>query len=151
VPKVPSARCDWSCLVSEFGRVARTLDDLNAAGTGAVCDLGLWVTAVRREMIGADTRERRNEAQLMRPVRNPGTESPTVEVIVFRDGREIAHELCDTREDAVLAVERWSEEQGVVCQVDDLSVHHRPEDIREPSPDDLVVDDYPVDGPADEA
>jgi len=87
----------------------------------------------------------------MRPVRNPGTEGPTVEVIAFRDGRQIARELCETREDAALAVERWSEQQGVVCQVDDLSVHHRPEDIRDPSPDDLVVEDYPVDGPADEA
>ncbi len=84
----------------------------------------------------------------MRPVRNFGSESPTVEVVVFRDGREVARELCDTREDAALAVERWSEDQGVVCQVDDLSVHHRPEDIRDPMPDEPVVDDYPVDGPA---
>lgn len=80
----------------------------------------------------------------MRPVRNFATESPTVEVVVFRDGREVARELCDTREDATGAVERWSEEPGVVCQVDDLSVHHRPEDIRDPSADEPAGDDDTV-------
>ncbi len=68
----------------------------------------------------------------MRPVRSFGAESPTVEVVVFRDGREVARELCDTAEDAALVVERWSEDPGVVCQVDDLSERHRPEDIRDP-------------------
>jgi len=77
----------------------------------------------------------------MRPVRNFCTESPTVEVVVFRHGREIARELCDAPEDAALVIERWSEEPGVVCQVDDLSVHHRPEDIRDPSPDTPRDDD----------
>jgi hypothetical protein len=85
----------------------------------------------------------------MRPFRNPGSESPTVEIVVFRDGHEIGRELCDTPEDAALAVERWSEDPGVVCQVDDLSVHHRPEDIRDPSPDDVVADDDFVEGSPD--
>lgn len=85
----------------------------------------------------------------MRPVRPSGAESPTVEVTVFRSGREIARELCDTPEEAALAVERWGEDAGVVCQVDDLSVHHGPEDIRDPWPDDLVTDDYPVEGLTD--
>ena len=78
----------------------------------------------------------------MRPVRQPGAEAPTVEVVAFRDGREVARELCDTPEDAALAVERLTEEPGVVCQVDDLSVHHRPRDIREPSPDEFPGDEY---------
>ncbi len=86
----------------------------------------------------------------MRPVRTPGSESPTVEVIVFRGGHEIGRELFDTREEAALAVERWSEEQGVSCQVDDLAVHHRPEDIRDPSPDEFVGDDYAGEVPADD-
>ena len=84
----------------------------------------------------------------MRPARNFGTESPTVEVVVFRQGREIARELCDTQEDAALAVERWSEERGVVCQVDDLAVHHRPEDIRDPSPDEPPDDAAELGGEA---
>ena len=77
----------------------------------------------------------------MRPVRSFDAESPTVEVVVFRDGREVARELCDTREDAALVVERWSEDSGVTCQVDDLSEHHGPEDIRDPSPDEVFGDD----------
>jgi hypothetical protein len=76
----------------------------------------------------------------MRPVRDFGTESPTVEIVVFRNGREVARELCDTPDEATLVVERWSEEPGVVCQVDDLSERHRPEDIRDPSPDDPFDD-----------
>jgi hypothetical protein len=85
----------------------------------------------------------------MRPFRTPGSESPTVEVVVFRHGHEIGRELCDTPEDAALAVERWSEEPGVVCQVDDLAVHHRPEDIRDPSPSDFDGDDEFVGEPPD--
>ena len=83
----------------------------------------------------------------MRPVRQPGTEAPTVEVVAFRDGREVARELCDTPEDAALAVERLTQESGVVCQVDDLSVRHRPDDIREPSPDDFPGDEYDPEEP----
>lgn len=80
----------------------------------------------------------------MRPVRNFGAESPTVEVVVFRDGKEIARELCDTPEDATVVVERWSEDPGVMCLVDDLSERHRPEDILEPSADGALDDDYPL-------
>jgi hypothetical protein len=80
----------------------------------------------------------------MRPVRDFDSESPTVEVVVFRDGREVARELCDVPEDATLVVERWSEDPGVVCQVDDLSERHRPEDIRDPSPDEPIDDEYRV-------
>jgi len=87
----------------------------------------------------------------MRPARDFGTESPTVEVVVFRDGLEIARELCDAPEDATLVVERWSEDPGVVCQVDDLSARHRPEDIRDPSPDEPLDDDYSVDDPRSQA
>ena len=78
----------------------------------------------------------------MRPVREPGTEAPTVEVVAFRDGHEVARELYDTPEDAALAVERLTEEPGVACQVDDLSVHHRPGDIREPSVDEFPATEY---------
>jgi hypothetical protein len=76
----------------------------------------------------------------MRPVVQPGSEAPTVEVIAFRDGREIARELYDTPEEAARAVERWSETSGVVCQVDDLAVHHQPTDVLDPSPADAWDD-----------
>jgi hypothetical protein len=77
----------------------------------------------------------------MRPDVHPGSEGPTIELVAFRDGREIARELYDTPEEAAEAVDRWSERPGVVCQVDDLAVHHRPTDIRDPAPDDELWDD----------
>jgi hypothetical protein len=82
----------------------------------------------------------------MRPEVQPGSEAPTVEVIAFRHGREIARELYDTTDEADAAVAWWSE-HGVVCQVDDLAVHHRPSDIRDPAPDDdgFSADDERVD------
>jgi hypothetical protein len=77
-------------------------------------------------------------------------DSRTVEVVVFQHGAEIHRELCESAEEAALIVDRWSEQPGVECQVDDLSVHHRPEDILEPTPDELgddEYDEYEVDGP----
>ncbi len=76
----------------------------------------------------------------MRPVVQPGSDAPTVEVIAFRHGREIARELYDTPEAAADAVDRWCETTGVMCQVDDLSVQHQPTDVRDPSPDDAWDD-----------
>jgi hypothetical protein len=69
----------------------------------------------------------------------------TVEVVVFEHGAEIHRELCESAEEAALVVDRWSERPGVECQVDDLSVHHQPTDILEPSPDEFVDDEYEVD------
>jgi hypothetical protein len=76
----------------------------------------------------------------MRANRQFGAESPTIEVVAFRHGREIGRELCDTPEEAALVVEQWSEQHGVTCQVDDLAVHHTPTEVRDPSPDDAVDD-----------
>ena len=69
--------------------------------------------------------------------RSFGAESPTIEVIAFRHGREIGRELCDTPEEAAFAVQQWSEQRGVTCQVDDLAVRHTPRDVLDPSPDDV--------------
>jgi len=76
----------------------------------------------------------------MRPTVLPGNEAPTVEVVAFQDGGEIARELYDTPDDAARAVERWTETHGVVCTVDDLSTRHRPQDVRDPAPDDAWYD-----------
>lgn len=98
--------------------------------------LGVWHRSVdARVMSPTDPRSQ------MRPRVPPGSEAPTVELIAFRHGREIARELYDTPEEATEAVERWTEEAGVVCQVDDLAVHHAPSDIRDPTPDDGFDDE----------
>ena len=64
----------------------------------------------------------------------PIAEGRTVEVVVFRHGDEVHRELCESAEAAALVVEEWGEQDGVQCQVDDLSVHHRPGQILEPEP-----------------
>lgn len=53
----------------------------------------------------------------------------------FGDGPtvEIHRELCES-----------AEQDGVECQVDDLSVHHGPDEILEPTSDALVEDEYRV-------
>lgn len=66
--------------------------------------------------------------------------SPTVEVIVFRDGAEVDRVLCESADEAALVVDQWNEHEGVVCQIDDVSVHHGPDDILEPTPDEFVDD-----------
>jgi hypothetical protein len=66
--------------------------------------------------------------------------SPTVEVIVFQHGHEIARELCESSEEAAVIVDWWNEQDGVECQVDDLSIHHCPDDILEPTADGFVED-----------
>jgi hypothetical protein len=81
-----------------------------------------------------------SEERRMRPVVQPGSDGPAIEVVAFRDGREIARELYDTPDEAARAVDRWSESNGVVCQVDDLSARHRPSDVRDPAPDDARYD-----------
>ena len=78
----------------------------------------------------------------MNDVAFPGGDSPTVEVVVFRHGAEVHRELCESAEAAALVVEEWGEQDGVHCQVDDLSVHHRPGQILEPEPGELDDAEY---------
>ncbi len=77
---------------------------------------------------------------------HPSDEAPTVEVRVFRHGEFVHTELCESEEQAALVVEQWSELDGVQCEVDDLTVKHRPGDIFEPEPAITVDEDYPPAG-----
>lgn len=69
-----------------------------------------------------------------------GDESPTIEVRVFRHGELVSRHLCESEEQAQLVVDEWAELDGVRCEVDDLSVQHRPDDILAPDPDLLDTD-----------
>ena len=55
-----------------------------------------------------------------------------MEVVVFQHGHEVARELCESAEEASLIVDWWSDQEGAQCQVDDLSIDHRPDDISSP-------------------
>jgi hypothetical protein len=72
-------------------------------------------------------------------------ETPTVEVRVYRDGRLVHRELCESDEHAALVVEEWSEVEGTGFEVDDLSSPHRPDQILDLEPSETGDDDaYPT-------
>lgn len=76
-------------------------------------------------------------------------ETPTIEVRVYRDGRLAERELYESDDQAALAVEAWSEIEGVECEVDDLTIRHYPGDILEPEPAEPDIDEYPRAGQTD--
>ena len=69
-------------------------------------------------------------------------ETPTVELRVHRHGRLLVRELCESEDDAALAVDAWAELEGVECEVDDLSVRHRPAEILAPEPPEPDTEEY---------
>lgn len=71
-------------------------------------------------------------------------ETPTTEVRVYRDGRLLERELFESEVEAALAIEAWTEIEGVECEVDDLSLRHRPgEVVHDPEPAGLPIDEHP--------
>jgi hypothetical protein len=70
-------------------------------------------------------------------------DTPRISVRVFRHGELIETELCDTEDEATRTVERWSELDDITCEVDDLTVRHRPGDVLEPEPAVLPEDEAP--------
>jgi hypothetical protein len=71
-------------------------------------------------------------------------ETPTIEVRIYRHGELVHTALVESDEQAALVVEEWAEQDGVTCEVDDLSVRHRPGDIHAPEPADLRDEPYPA-------
>lgn len=69
-------------------------------------------------------------------------DTPTIEVRVYQHGALVHQELCESEEQAAVVVDGWSELEGVGCEVDDLTIHHRPGDILEPQPAELLDEDY---------
>lgn len=59
-------------------------------------------------------------------------EAPSIEVRVYRDGALLSRELCESEDAASLIVDTWAEVEGVMCEVDDLSGSHHPDEILEP-------------------
>lgn len=79
-------------------------------------------------------------------------ETPTVEVRVYRDCRLVHRELCESDDQAALVVEAWSDVEGTEFEVDDLSSHHRPDQILDlEAPDAQDNDAYPTEWAIDRA
>ena len=82
----------------------------------------------------------------MRDPMQRGDATPTIEVRAYRDGTLVGRTLCESEQAAMEAVEDWSEVEGVVCEVDDLSFRHRAGDVFEPDPSIEVPGDGPDPG-----
>lgn len=50
-----------------------------------------------------------------------GGELGTIEVRAYREGRVVHRQLCETADEATAIVEAWEEQEGVECEVTDLS------------------------------
>jgi hypothetical protein len=73
------------------------------------------------------------------------TGAPTIELRIYRNGRLLVQELCETEEDAAAVVEHWSDVENLYVLVDDLSARHAPGDIL--APDESLMsaaEDYPI-------
>ena len=66
----------------------------------------------------------------------------TIEVRVYRHDQLLLRELCESEDEVSAVVEQWSDVGNVSVVVDDLSAHHRPEDI-------LAPEELPVAGDED--
>jgi hypothetical protein len=68
-------------------------------------------------------------------------ETPSIEVRVYRDNDLVERELCETEVEAAAVTEAWSDVEGVVCRVDDLSGGSEPAGVLDPRPWEVDADD----------
>jgi hypothetical protein len=72
--------------------------------------------------------------------------TPTLEVRVLRDGIVTQRALCETEAEADALVEAWSEVDGVVVEVDDLTLHARRPGVLDPQPWEVDAEDLLYEG-----
>ena len=75
--------------------------------------------------------------------------APTLQVNVYEGGRLITQIPCESAEEAADVVAQWEAQEGVECEVEDLAVHHVPDDVLTPEPEDAFDEDDYRDSPAD--
>lgn len=68
------------------------------------------------------------------------TGAPTLQVNVYEDGRLVTQVACESAEEAAEVAAQWEARDGFECEVEDLAVHHSPEDVLAPEPEDVFVD-----------
>ena len=55
-----------------------------------------------------------------------------VVVVGWRDGRVVERVVCESEEEAAATAEHWAELDFARIEIEDLSVHHGPDQILEP-------------------
>ena len=78
--------------------------------------------------------------------RQADSTTPTLEVRILRDGVVIQRELCETDQEANAVVEAWSDTEGILVEVEDLSRSGGAAGVLDPRPwevdaEDLVHED----------
>lgn len=64
--------------------------------------------------------------------------APTLQVNVYEEGRLIEQVACETATEAADVVSEWEERDGIQCEIEDLAVHHGPDDVLAPEPEDGI-------------
>lgn len=72
--------------------------------------------------------------------------APTLEVRALRDGIVAQRELCESEAEAEALVEAWSEADGVVIEVEDLSLRTQRAGVLEPRPWEVDAEDLLYEG-----
>ena len=70
-------------------------------------------------------------------------ETGSIEVCVYRGAALVHRQLCESAEHAAAVVEAWEQNEGVECEVHDLSGGDRLGELSEPALPDAALDDYP--------
>jgi hypothetical protein len=68
----------------------------------------------------------------------------SIQVVVYRDGKVIDRQRCESPEEAAAAVEAWEQNDGIECVVRDLSGGAVPGDLSEPEVGEGDFDEFPV-------
>jgi hypothetical protein len=69
--------------------------------------------------------------------------APALQVTVYESGRLITRIACESAQEAADLVDEWEAREGVKCEVEDMAVHHEPDDVLAPEPEDVFnLDDY---------
>jgi hypothetical protein len=75
--------------------------------------------------------------------------APTLQVNVYEGGRLITQIPSESAEEAAEVVAQWEAQAGVECEIEDLAVHHGPDDVLTPEPEDAFDDDDYRDDPTE--
>ena len=66
------------------------------------------------------------------------TGEPTLQVTVYERGDLVTTVPCESTDEAAGIVRAWQEHDGIECEIEDLAVHHGPDDVLAPEPEDSM-------------
>jgi hypothetical protein len=66
------------------------------------------------------------------------TETPSLRVNVYQDGRLVAQLLCESADEAADAIAQWDDLEGIEYDMEDLAATHDASDVRASETEDLI-------------